>query len=176
MKIRLNALSAVLAADMLAAGAPAMADDDMPHQPVAAVAQTKVSAEQAIATAQKLVGGQATDVQLQGKYGTPVYKVEVRNGTQEHTLYIDAASGKVLGSKVDTEWKPVRQTAVSLERAIQIAQGKIQGRVMEAERDRSLLGQVVYKVDILAANNVPHKVVVDASNGRVLASYVDYND
>ena len=47
---------------------------------------------------------------------------------------------------------------------------------MEAERDRSLLGQVVYKVDILAANNVPHKVVVDASNGRVLASYVDYND
>ena len=89
---------------------------------------------------------------------------------------LDAASGKVLGSKVDTEWKPVRQTAVSLERAIQIAQGKIQGRVMEAERDRSLLGQVVYKVDILAANNVPHKVVVDASNGRVLASYVDYND
>ena len=175
MKIRLNALSAVLAAAMLAAGAPAMADDDMPHQPVAAVAQTKVSPEQAIATAQKQVGGQATDVQLQGKYGTPVYKVEVRNGTQEHTLYIDAASGKVLGSKVETEWKPVRQTAVSLERAIQIAQGKIQGRVMQAERDNSR-GQVVYKVEILAANNVPHKVVVDASNGRVLASYVDYND
>ena len=175
MKIRLNALSAVLAAAMLAAGAPAMADDDMPHQPVAAVAQTQVSAAQAIATAQKLVGGQATDVQLQGKYGTPVYKVEVRNGTQEHTLYIDAASGKVLGSKVDTEWKPVRRTAVSLERAIQIAQGNIQGRVMEAERDWSL-GQVVYEVRILAANNVPHKVVVDASNGRVLASYVDYND
>ena len=171
MKIRLNALSAVLAAAMLAAGAPAMADD----QPVAAVAQTQVSAAQAIATAQKLVGSQATDVQLQGKYGTPVYKVEVRNGTQEHTLYIDAASGNVLDRKVDTEWKPVRRTAVSLERAIQIAQGNIQGRVMEAERDWSL-GQVVYEVRILAANNVPHKVVVDASNGRVLASYVDYND
>mgnify|MGYP003587877237 CR=1 FL=1 len=174
MKIRLNTLSAVLAAAMLAAGAPAMADD-MPHQPVAAVAQTRVSPEQAIATAQKQVGGQATDVQLQGKYGTPVYKVEVRNGTQEHTLYIDAASGQVLSSKVETEWKPVRQTAVSLERAIQIAQGKVQGRVIEAERDNSR-GQVVYKVEILAANNVPHKVVVDANNGSVLASYVDYDD
>lgn len=172
MKKHVRALSVILIASLLAAGAQSVAAQP---QPVAAVAQTKVSPEQAIATAQKQVGGQATDIKLKGKYGTPAYKVELRNGNQEHTLYIDATSGQVVGNKVETEWKPVRPTAISLERAIQIAQGKVKGRVMEAERDHNR-GQVVYKVEILAADNVPHKVVVDANNGNVLASYIDYDD
>lgn len=172
MKKHVRALSVILTASLLAAGAQSIAAQP---QPVAAVAQTKVSPEQAIATAQKQVGGQATDIKLKDKYGTPAYKVELRNGNQEHTLYIDATSGQVVGNKVETEWKPVRSTAISLERAIQIAQGKVKGRVMEAERDHNR-GQVVYKVEILAADNVPHKVVVDANNGNVLASYIDYDD
>lgn len=172
MKKHVRALSVILTASLLAAGAQSVAAQP---QPVAAVAQTKVSPEQAIATAQIQVGGQATDIKLKGKYGTPTYKVELRNGNQEHTLYIDATSGQVVGNKVETEWKPVRPTAISLERAIQIAQGKVKGRVMEAERDHNR-GQVVYKVEILAADNVPHKVVVDANNGKVLTSYIDYDD
>lgn len=172
MKKHVRALSVILTASLLAAGAQSVAAQP---QPVTAVAQTKVSPEQAIATAQKQVGGQATDIKLKGKYGTPAYKVELRNGNQEHTLYIDATSGQVVGNKVETEWKPVRPTAISLERAIQIAQGKVKGRVMEAERDHNR-GQVVYKVEILAADNVPHKVVVDANNGKVLTSYIDYDD
>ena len=172
MKKHVRALSVILSASLLAASAQSVAAQP---QPVAAVAQTKVSPEQAIATAQKQVGGQATDIKLKGKYGTPAYKVELRNGSQEHTLYIDATSGQVVGNKVETEWKPVRPTAISLERAIQIAQGKVKGRVMEAERDHNR-GQVVYKVEILAADNVPHKVVVDANNGKVLTSYIDYDD
>lgn len=172
MKKHVRALSVILSASLLAASAQSVAAQP---QPVAAVAQTKVSPEQAIATAQKQVGGQATDIKLKGKYGTPAYKVELRNGNQEHTLYIDATSGQVVGNKVETEWKPVRPTAISLERAIQIAQGKVKGRVMEAERDHNR-GQVVYKVEILAADNVPHKVVVDANNGKVLTSYIDYDD
>ena len=172
MKKHVRALSVILSASLLAASAQSVAAQP---QPVAAVAQTKVSPEQAIATAQKQVGGQATDIKLKGKYGTPAYKVELRNGNQEHTLYIDATSGQVVGNKVETEWKPVRPTAISLGRAIQIAQGKVKGRVMEAERDHNR-GQVVYKVEILAADNVPHKVVVDANNGKVLTSYIDYDD
>lgn len=172
MKKHVRALFVILTASLLAAGAQSVAAQP---QPVAAVTQTKVSPEQAIATAQKQVGGQATDIKLKGKYGTPAYKVELRNGNQEHTLYIDATSGQVVGNKVETEWKPVRPTAISLERAIQIAQGKVKGRVMEAERDHNR-GQVVYKVEILAADNVPHRVVVDANNGKVLTSYIDYDN
>lgn len=142
---------------------------------VQAPVKVAVSAAQAIATAQKQAGGQATELHLKGKYGTPVYEVEVRNGQREHTVYVDAASGKVLGNKVETEWKPLRQTAVSLERAISIAQGKINGRILEAERDTNR-GQVVYKVEILSTDNVPYKVIVDADNGSVLASFVDYDD
>lgn len=137
--------------------------------------QVSVSPQQAIAIAQKQAGGQATEVHLKGKYGTPVYEVEVRNGQNEHTVYVDAASGKVMGSKLETEWKSMRQTAVSLERAMEIAQSKVSGRVLEAERD-SKRGQIVYKVEILSADNIPYKVIIDADNGNVLASYVDYDD
>ena len=173
MKTRLKTLPAVLAATMLAVSAPALAET--PRQPVAAAAQTRVSPEQAIAAAQKQVGGQATEIKLKDKYGSPAYEVDVRNGNQEHTLRIDAVSGQVLGSKVEAKRKPARQAAISLERAMQIALGKVNGRVMEAERDNNR-DQVVYKVKVLATDNVLHKVVIDANNGNVLASNVDYDD
>ncbi len=173
MKTRFNTLSAAGLAALLAVSGYAVADDD--HHKIAAIAQTKVTPAQAIATAQKQAGGQATEIQLEGKYGMPVYHVEVRNGQQEHDVYVDAVSGKVIGSKVETEWKPARKAAVPLERALQIAQGAVPGRVMDAERDDNY-GRLVYKVDILGSNNVPHKVIVDASNGKVLNSFVDYDD
>ena len=173
MKTRLKTLPAVLAATMLAVSAPALAET--PRQAVAVAAQTRVSPEQAIATAQKQVGGQATEIKLKDKYGTPAYEVDVRNGNQEHSLRIDAVSGQVLGSKVETKRKPAHQAAISLERAMQIALGKVNGRVMEAERDNNR-DQVVYKVKVLATDNVLHKVVVDANNGNVLASNVDHDD
>ena len=138
-------------------------------------ALSAVSPEQAIATAQKQVGGQATEIKLKDKYGTPAYEVDVRNGNQEHSLRIDAVSGQVLGSKVETKRKPAHQAAISLERAMQIALGKVNGRVMEAERDNNR-DQVVYKVKVLATDNVLHKVVIDANNGNVLASNVDHDD
>ncbi|MDO4226495.1 PepSY domain-containing protein [Neisseria sp.] len=173
MKTRFNTLAAAGLASLLAVSGYALADNS--QQKIAAVAQTQVTPAQAIAAAQKQAGGQATEIQLKGKYGTPVYHVEVRNGQQEHTVYVDAVSGKVVGSKAETEWKPARKAAVSLERAIQAAQSTVQGRVMEAERD-SNRGQLVYKVDILGADNVPHKVIVDADSGKVLNSFVDYDD
>ena len=58
---------------------------------------------------------------------------------------------------------------------MQIALGKVNGRVMEAERDNNR-DQVVYKVKVLATDNVLHKVVIDANSGNVLSSNVDYDD
>ena len=173
MKTHLKTLSAALAITMFAVSAPALAET--PRQSVAVAAQTRVTPEQAIATAQKQVGGQATEIKLKDKYGTPAYEVDVRNGNQEHSLRIDAVSGQVLGSKVETKRKPAHQAAISLERAMQIALGKVNGRVMEAERDNNR-DQVVYKVKVLATDNVLHKVVIDANSGNVLSSNVDYDD
>ena len=173
MKTHLKTLSAALAITMFAVSAPALAET--PRQSVAVAAQTRVTPEQAIATAQKQVGGQATEIKLKDKYGTPTYEVDVRNGNQEHSLRIDAVSGQVLGSKVETKRKPAHQASISLERAMQIALGKVNGRVMEAERDNNR-DQVVYKVKVLATDNVLHKVVIDANSGNVLSSNVDYDD
>ena len=157
MKTHLKTLSAALAITMFAVSAPALAET--PRQSVAVAAQTRVTPEQAIATAQKQVGGQATEIKLKDKYGTPTYEVD----------------GQVLGSKVETKRKPAGQAAISLERAMQIALGKVNGRVMEAERDNNR-DQVVYKVKVLATDNVLHKVVIDANSGNVLSSNVDYDD
>ena len=173
MKTRFNTAAAALLAVFLAAGGQTVSAKG--YGKIAAIAQTKITPEQAIATAQKQAGGQATEIKLKGKYGNPVYNVEVRNGNQEHTIYIDAVSGQVVGNKMETEWKPSRKTAISLERAIQIAQNRVKGRVMEAERDNRR-GQSVYKVDILSADNMPYKVVLDADSGKVLSSYIDYDD
>lgn len=179
MTTRFKTLAAVAAASLLMSGY-ALADKRHPqyegfHKYAAAAAQVKVTPAQAIATAQKQAPGKATELQLKGRYGTPVYKVEIHQNNQEHTVHVDAISGNILGVRTEHEWKPARPVTIELAHAIQTAQNTVKGSVLEAELD-SKRGMLFYKVEILAANNVQHKVIVDASSGKVLESYVDYDD
>lgn len=178
MTTRFKTLAAVAATSLLMSGY-AMADKPLPyegfHKYAAAAAQVKISPVQAIAAAQKLAPGTATDLQLKGRYGTPVYKVEIRQSNQEHTVHVDAVTGNILGVRTEHEWKPARPVGIGLAQAIQTAQNAVKGSVLEADLD-SKRGMLFYKVEILAANNVQYKVIVDANNGKVLESYVDYDD
>ena len=70
---------------------------------------------------------------------------------------------------------PARPATIELAQAIQTAQNAVKGSVLEAELD-SKRGMLFYKVEILAANHMQHKVIVDALNGKVLESYIDYDD
>lgn len=172
-------LTVIATAALLAASGHAVADGPRYgegfHKYAAAAAQVKITPVQAIAAAQKQAPGTATEIQLKGRYGTPVYQVETRQGNQENTVHIDATNGNILGSRSEHEWKPVRPAAITLAQAIQTAQNAVKGSVLDAELD-SKRGKVVYKVEILAANNMQHKVIVDASNGSVLESYLDFDD
>ena len=84
------ALSACNAHAAPKAGAPA------PQAAAHRHAAVSVTPLQAIAAAQKQAGGQANEVKLKGKHGTPVYEVEVRNGQTEHTVYVDAANASIV--------------------------------------------------------------------------------
>lgn len=172
-------LTVIATAALLAASGHAVADGPRYgegfHKYAAAAAQVKVSPTQAIATAQKQAPGKATELQLKGRYGTPMYKVKIHQNNQEHTVHVDAMSGNILGVRTEHEWKPARPATIELAQAIQTAQNTVKGTVLEAELD-SKRGMLFYKVEILAANHMQHKVIVDALNGKVLESYIDYDD
>lgn len=172
MKARFHILATATAVFLAVSSSAAFAND---HHKIQAVSQTKISPSQAIAAAKKQADGQPIELQLNNKYGHPTYEVEIRNGNQEHTIYIDGVNGQMVGNKTETEHKPFQKTSISLEQAIQIAQGQVAGQIMEAERDVSR-GQTIYQIEIFTADNIPHKVVIDAENGKVLASHVDYDD
>ena len=171
MKTRSQSLAAFLTAAFLAVSGQAFADDDRAR--IEAATQAKIQAVQAIDIAQKQFGGKATDLELKRSHGAPAYEVELRDGAKEHSVYIDAISGKVLGSKTENERKSAVSPAISLERAIEIAQGKVSGQVLDAELDDDR-GRIRYEVKILsAADRVQHKVIIDANNGNVVTSYID---
>ncbi|EGV36882.1 PepSY domain-containing protein [Neisseria weaveri] len=138
------------------------------------VPNVAVKPVQAIEAAKKQFGGYATNLDLKNKYGSVVYKIELRNGNQEHDVVIDAQSGKVLSHRVENEWKPARSHKISMEKAINIAAAKVLGQVFDADLDNDY-GRGRYEVKILSTDNVPHKVVVDSDSGEIIFSGVDYD-
>ncbi|MFS6937837.1 PepSY domain-containing protein [Neisseria animaloris] len=173
MKIKNKILATVMSAALLVLSGQAAAQKNSLSR-IEALDQVKVSPVQALNIAQKQVKGKATEVHLKNPYGNPAYEVEVRDGQQEHSVFVDAVNGKVLGSKTKHKMKLAGSPAVSLERAIQIAHGKVGGQVLEADLDYKA-GRALYEVEVLSADRVPYKVIVDAENGSVINSYVDYD-
>ena len=108
MKTRNHTVTAIIAAFVLAAtGGAALAatgngTSSEAGRAALAVAQAKISPAQAIAAAEAKAGGKATGIDLKHKNGATYYKVETRQGKQEHKLEIDAQSGQVLNSKTKT--------------------------------------------------------------------------
>lgn len=75
-----------------------VADDDDPD----AAALAKVTADQARETAlQAVPGATVTDVDLEEEDGFLVYEVDLRDGTTEYDLIVDAGSGAVLCTERD---------------------------------------------------------------------------
>lgn len=64
-------------------------------------AQPTVTLKQAIETAQSKEAGKVKKADLKTKNGQTVYKVEIKNGTQEKDVIIDATSGQMLDVRAD---------------------------------------------------------------------------
>ena len=181
MKTRTHTVTAIIAAFVLAAtGSTSLAatgngTSSEAGRAALSVAQAKISPAQAIAAAEAKAGGKATGIDLKHKNGATYYKVETRQGKQEHKLEIDAQSGQVLNSKTKTEKDAPPQAKISLQQAIAAAEAKVGGKAIEADLEHEK-GSVVYDVEVLAANGTKHDVKVNADNGQVISSKVDHPD
>lgn len=138
-----------------------------------ALAQARISAAAAVRAATVHVPGRATDVDFE--YGQNHYKVEVKANGQEHEIFIDAASGRVIDSRAeadDDHRKARALPAVTLERALAAALARTGGKVKDAGLDYTQ-GRPVYEVETVA-NRQKYAVKVDGQSGQVISSRIDY--
>lgn len=73
-----------------------------PRDEIADLARTKITLLDAVATAQKTVNGPALGAQLDAEQGRPVYLVEIVHSGKIVEVTVDARTGKVLSSRVDS--------------------------------------------------------------------------
>ncbi|MCP1660115.1 PepSY domain-containing protein [Neisseria perflava] len=139
---------------------------------IAALMGSKITAAQAVQAAQGSVNGQAAEVGFKHKNGQSYYEVEVLSGGKTHEIKVDAASGKILAQKTESESKAQAKTGVSLQQAIAAAEAKTGGRAKKTEL-KAKNGQTVYKVETVNAAKQKYEVAVNAANGSVISSQID---
>lgn len=78
-------------------------DNDDDHYTSSASGATLITAAKAAEAATAKVAGKVTDVDLDRDDGTAVYEVEIRNGRTSTEVGVDAYTGKVLYTDVDSD-------------------------------------------------------------------------
>lgn len=140
------------------------------HKGLAALEQSKISAAQAIATAEKDTGATADSIDLKLKRDAVIYEIELFDSAQEYEIRIDATSGEILSRKSGQKANPPSKSAVSLSQAIETAEGQGKGKVVEAELEGRRDGSVVYETKVIGSDGSRYDIDVSASDGKVLRS------
>lgn len=92
----------LVAAGMIATGAGgslAYAEEHGNHTDAQALANSKISLSQAIATAEQQAGGKAVDAGVDNEKGTVRIAVEVASNQGVKTVLVDPQTGQVTGTK-----------------------------------------------------------------------------
>ncbi|GAA2494069.1 PepSY domain-containing protein [Streptomyces longisporus] len=136
--------------------------------------------KQAADTARKSVAGTVTSVDLEGQQGKAVWKVDVvTDKGVEHEVTVNAADGKVTGSRVDQDddrdgdATPAGPARTDLGRAVDASLGKVPGTVTSAEFEDDHGRTAAWQVDVTDAKGTEHEVTVDAGSGEVTATDTD---
>ena len=96
--------NAVIAATVIALGAATVAyARNHGNDAISGLGHARISLTQAIATAERHAGGQATKAELERHEGRGVFEVEVVKGNTVSNLSIDASDGKVLAARPDRD-------------------------------------------------------------------------
>ncbi len=176
--------SLLIALSVLGIGTLAVASSQIPAisgaktSNAVAIAQSKISLEQAIAIAQKTVKGDLISAEFdQNDYmAGGEYEIELINNGVEHEVKVDASSGKILKSKQEkmdqddlAEYNAMRQTQIT--QAMQKATQSVGGKITEAEFNFDN-GIPAYEIEIAKGMDI-HKLVIDSMNGQVISSQLD---
>lgn len=130
--------------------------------------------------------GQITKVELDRDYGILVYEIEVLDGNTEYEYKIDAVTGKIVKTDIETKRVQTPQTqspktnqstnsTIGMEKAKQIAMNHAKtGKVTKVELDREY-GILVYEIEV-RDGRVEKDYKINAQTGEIVKSKVEVDD
>lgn len=160
---------------LLASGIAAAKDHDGhrhgprgPHRELfQALRQSKISASQAVAIAEKESSARADNIGLEMRQGRPVYDIDLRDDRQEHEYRIDATSGDIIKRESEYGKNMPRYATITLTQAIETAEKEVGAKVIDAELEGRHQG-LVYEVKLLAADGGRYFAEISAEDGKIL--------
>lgn len=141
-----------------------------PRKEIIALEQSKISAAQAIAIAEKDTKATADSLDLEMKRNAAVYDIELFDSAQEYEIRVDAVSGEILARKSEQKANLPAKSAISLTQAVETAEGQGKGKVVEADLDGRRDGSVVYEIKVINSDGSRYDIDISAADGKVLRS------
>lgn len=155
---------ATLSLAVLTSGTFAFADQRDEQQ---ALAQSKISAAEAVAIAEKASGARADNLELDMKNGRAVFDLDLRNGHGEYDIHVDAVSGDIIKNHHEHDDDQAHNPGINMTQAIAAAEKAMSAKVVDIELERTVQG-LIYQVELLGGNGERHYVDVDAADGKIL--------
>ena len=136
-----------------------------------------ISSNEAVNIALKKVNGTVDKVELENKQGQYYYEVEIDTEAVEYEFDIDAVTGEILSYKEDQQddddqlnrneiSNTTQNNYITAEKAIEIAEKEVNGKVIEIERDEED-GRLIFEIELKTSSGEA-ELKLDAITGKIL--------
>ena len=140
-----------------------------PRQDVVALEQSKISAAQAIAIAEKDTNATADNLDLELHRGSAVYEIDLHDDKQEYEIRVDAITGEITKRQSEYEDDLPRRGTITITQAIETAERETGAKVVEADLDGKRSG-LVYEIELIGSDGSRHFADISADDGKILRS------
>ena len=153
----------------------ALADHDLgpkhggPRKEIIALEQSKISAAQAIAIAEKDTKATADNLDLELHRGSAVYEIDLHDDKQEYEIRVDAITGEITKRQSEYEDDLPRRGTIAITQAIETAERETGAKVVEADLDGKRSG-LVYEIELIGSDGSRHFADISADDGKILRS------
>ena len=134
-----------------------------PRKEIIALEQSKISAAQAIAIAEKDTKATADNLDLELHRGSAVYEIDLHDDKQEYEIRVDAITGEITKRQSEYEDDLPRRGTITITQAIETAEGQGKGKVVEAELEGRRDGS-----ELIGSDGNRYDVDISADDGKVL--------
>ena len=140
-----------------------------PRQDVVALEQSKISAAQAIAIAEKDTNATADNLDLELHRGSAVYEIDLHDDKQEYEIRVDAITGEITKRQSEYEDDLPRRGTITITQAIETAERETGAKVVEADLEGKRSG-LVYEIELIGSDGSRHFADISADDGKILRS------
>ena len=140
-----------------------------PRQDVVALEQSKISAAQAIAIAEKDTKATADNLDLELHRGSAVYEIDLHDDKQEYEIRVDAITGEITKRQSEYEDDLPRRGTITITQAIETAERETGAKVVEADLDGKRSG-LVHEIELIGSDGSRQFADISADDGKILRS------